>query len=445
MSEAADLIDIYADEFNQESELGTSEPVDLYDDVLAVKGSSKSGSNDPSAKGGSGCNKDSSQPAILYTYSGLRNKKAAVYVGNFSWWATDQDLLKAIKSVGVSDVVDVKFAENRANGQSKGYALVVVSSENSVHRLLENLQGKKLFSDTLEVRLSTRQNLNMFETLAKKRMPQRANARESTESTDLNAKKMENAALAQQIEKPPPVRLPFFNRPAFPDIRPPSVPIPPIPPPVPMGYSVPPPPIPGMTYPHMVPPPPRIPPHLGVPPPGSVPPSLHLNPAFFPPPSTAGISSTDPYTRPPSTFNRTGELESTVVTLNEAEFEEIMNRNRAISSSAISKAVAGASTGEYADAIETLLTAIAVLKQSKVSSDERCKVLISSLQDCLQGIESRSYGAGSRKRHRSRSPPRVAESSRKYRERSYSPDPFEDYFRDKTRERYRERERDLYY
>lgn len=106
-------------------------------------------------------------------------------------------------------------------------------------------------------------------------------------------------------------------------------------------------------------------------------------------------------------------------TVSEAEFEEIMKRNRAISSSAISKAVSGASAGDYSDAIETLLTAIAVIKQSRVANDERCRVLISSLKDCLHGIEAKSYsvgasGSSSRKRHRSRerSPSRSRESSR---------------------------------
>ena len=50
------------------------------------------------------------------------------------------------------------------------------------------------------------------------------------------------------------------------------------------------------------------------------------------------------------------------------------------------------SAGEYASAIETLVTAISLIKQSKVSSDERCKILISSLQDTLHGIEAKSYG-----------------------------------------------------
>ncbi len=53
--------------------------------------------------------------------------------------------------------------------------------------------------------------------------------------------------------------------------------------------------------------------------------------------------------------------------------------------------------GEYASAIETLVTAISLIKQSKVSSDDRCKILISSLQDTLHGIEAKSYGHGGRR------------------------------------------------
>lgn len=114
-------------------------------------------------------------------------------------------------------------------------------------------------------------------------------------------------------------------------------------------------------------------------------------------------------------------MDSSRAPLSEAEFEEIMNRNRAISSSAISRAVSDASAGnaaafsysqskdnssflkpcvlfsaDYGSAIETLVTAISLIKQSKVSADDRCKVLISSLQDCLHGIESKSYGSVSR-------------------------------------------------
>lgn len=77
----------------------------------------------------------------------------------------------------------------------------------------------------------------------------------------------------------------------------------------------------------------------------------------------------------------------------EAEFEEVMGRNRTVSSSAIARAVADASTGDYGSAIETLVTAISLIKQSKVAHDERCKILVSSLQDTLHGIEAKSYGS----------------------------------------------------
>lgn len=79
-----------------------------------------------------------------------------------------------------------------------------------------------------------------------------------------------------------------------------------------------------------------------------------------------------------------------------------MGRNRTVSSSAIARAVSDAATGEYASAIETLVTAISLIKQSKVANDDRCKILISSLQDTLHGVEAKSYGSSRRDRSRSR-------------------------------------------
>ena len=49
--------------------------------------------------------------------------------------------------------------------------------------------------------------------------------------------------------------------------------------------------------------------------------------------------------------------------------------------------------GEFASAIETLVTAISLIKQSKIANDDRCKILITSLQDTLHGIEAKSYGS----------------------------------------------------
>ncbi|XP_061057815.1 cleavage and polyadenylation specificity factor subunit 7 isoform X2 [Eubalaena glacialis] len=354
MSEGVDLIDIYADEeFNQDPEFNNTDQIDLYDDVLTATSQpsddrSSSTEPPPPVRQEPSPKPNNKTPAILYTYSGLRNRRAAVYVGSFSWWTTDQQLIQVIRSVGVYDVVELKFAENRANGQSKGYAEVVVASENSVHKLLELLPGKVLNGEKVDVRPATRQNLSQFEAQARKRIPPRAHSRDSSDSADGRATPSENLVPSSaRVDKPPSV-LPYFSRPpsALPLMGLPPPPIPP-PPPLSSSFGVPPPP-PGIHYQHLMPPPPRLPPHLAVPPPGAIPPALHLNPAFFPPPNATVGPPPDTYMKASAPYNHHGSRDSgpPPSTVSEAEFEEIMKRNRAISSSAISKAVSGASAGK---------------------------------------------------------------------------------------------------
>lgn len=105
--------------------------------------------------------------------------------------------------------------------------------------------------------------------------------------------------------------------------------------------------------------------------------------------------------------------------ISEAEFEEIMGRNRTVSSSAIARAVSDAAASEYASAIETLATAISLIKQSKVANDERCKILITSLQDTLQGIEAKSFNRRERS-ERSRSRERRSRRRDRSTSRGYS-------------------------
>ncbi|NWT74420.1 CPSF7 factor, partial [Prunella himalayana] len=343
----------------QDPEFSNADQMDLYDDVLAASSQpqekrSSSSEAPPEIRQEPSPKPNNKPPAILYTYSGLRNKRAAVYVGSFSWWTTDQQLIQTIRSVGVYDVVELKFAENRANGQSKGYAEVVVASENSVHKLLELLPGKILNGDKVEVRLATRQNLSQFEAQARKRdsfpvplpgVPPRAHSRDSVDAVDGRATPTENALPPARMEKPPSQR--HFQG------------------------------------------------------------GVRRQRRYFPCPSCP--------------LSRDGFLLLTPCS---------------------------APPGDYSNAIETLLTAIAVIKQSRVASDERCRVLLSSLKDCLHGIEAKSYSSSSssssRKRHRSRerSPSRSRESSRRHRDLLHSDDRHEDYFQERSREHERHRDRD---
>ncbi|RNA05077.1 hypothetical protein BpHYR1_051543, partial [Brachionus plicatilis] len=143
--------------------------------------------------------------------------------------------------------------------------------------------------------------------------------------------------------------------------------------------------------------------------------------------------------------------------MSDAEFQETLEKNRIISSSAISRAVQDAAIGEYGSAIKTLVTAISLIKQSKISADERCKLFISSLQDTKKGIEDKYYGSSGRmNRSDSRDRDRIKRSrSRDSRDRDHHRDresrskrgdkhhrSHRDRSRDRSRNRSRERSRE---
>ena len=429
-------IDLYADvgeEFPQE-EL-EQETNDLYDDVLASSNANANanagGADGKAAETSSeGDKKTELESGSASAAAGSNSfppspRRFQLYVGGLTWWTTDQDIQDAIQSIGVSDFLEVKFYENRVNGQSKGFCCVSLASEASMRVVMEKLPKFELHQQTPAVTYATKQALLQFESQCKTRpVPQ------------------------QQQQQPPPHRYPppgSHNPVRGPLLRggPPRGP--------PPTYSRPPPPSrPGLAPPphhhhhhHHRGPPPSIsvpPPSVSVsgpplrhsgPPPGSSLPAPHVNPAFF----SQG---------PPPTYPAPHGL-------SEPEFEEIMGRNRTVSSSAIARAVQDAANGEYASAIETLVTAISLIRQSKVASDDRCKILISSLQDTLHGVENKSYG----RRDRSRSRERTRPSSSSRRPRSYSRERdyhhhhrsgdyhrerrhYEEYYRDRSRERERD-------
>merc|ERR550519_2360061 len=114
----------------------------------------------------------------------------------------------------------------------------------------------------------------------------------------------------------------------------------------------------------------------------------HINPAFIPPPD--GIQPVDPVTGAP--LQTAG--------MNEQDMES-MRRNQAVASTAIQRAMTDANAGEFESGIETLVTAISLIKQSTTANTEPAQVLVQSLQDCLQGLEGQlvQKRPGSRPRH----------------------------------------------
>lgn len=416
-------IDLYADveqEFPNDD--FSQENTDLYDDVITAGTKEEKKDVTPS------------KDITLSAKAGPVKKGDRVfqlYVGNLTWWTTDQDIQDAVQSLGVPDFVEVKFYENRANGQSKGFCCISIGSEGSSKKIMENLAKKEMHGQNPVVTYATKQALSQFESQSKTRPPTQPPA----------------GARPPPPGLPPPSFRPQAGRPGPPGLPPPGMP--------PPGYRQPPP---GLRGPPPISqPPPGLmtvrgpPPAVRGPPPGHLPHGVHVGPPpvmHGPPPVTGpppGLAGRPPpiagvHVNPAFFPGGAPLVYHEPHGLSEPEFEEIMSRNRTVSSSAIARAVQDAANGEYASAIETLVTAISLIKQSKVANDERCKILITSLQDTLHGIESKSYGS---RGHHSRSPDRRHRSygrhhtPDRYRDRSPR---YDDRYRERSRSRDRERD-----
>ncbi|KAF4083586.1 hypothetical protein AMELA_G00143390 [Ameiurus melas] len=415
VGEVAEHVDIYADLNTEEGGDSLEAEADaLYDDVLtgSVDGESTLGKPEPKE-----CHQTVEELTVpwrgcvaeAYERKHAKYQELVEQYKNQCWitrcepvevgcralrdthsWTSDRDLITTARRYGVKDIVEVKFAENRTNGQSKGYAEMIVSTEESFRRLLETMPQCKINGEKLECRHASRRNLAEFEAQARKRIPLRLNPKGDPERAD-----GKNPS-ASSPSDPPSLPLPLM----FPPAKPPPL--------MPSFFSAPPPPLPLPPPPLFNTPPPPLfhPPSLHTHIPNahmlnahvqnSHTPSLHINPAFFPPnPATRSSSSS-------SSNSDNNNRKTSLSQPGDGDFEELINRNRTIASSAITKAISAATSGDIRMAIETLYTATAVIKQSRVFYDKRCRMLVESLNDCLNSIETKCFPSSKRDRSRER-------------------------------------------
>lgn len=387
-----------------------------------------------------------------------------LYIGGLTWWTNDEELGTAIQNCGVNDVISIKFSENRINGQSKGFALLEVESEQSQRLCMDRLPNQLIHNQKPVVTFVNKQTLGMFETQARKDIPGLAGSDKRSEKPKPNFQHNQHSHHGNNqnhnnhshnnhnqshnnhggphiIHGLPPPGANVVSAPMMDPnmLQQQSLQMPPggIPPGsiivdamgnVIQGA------MPGVNF-----PPGGLTQGLpqgamggflqGVPQrPGVAP---HINPAFIP---QDGAPPVDPMTGVP--LQTAG--------LNEQDLES-MRRNQAVASTAIQRAMTDANAGEFESGIETLVTAISLIKQSTTANTEPAQVLVQSLQDCLQGLEGQLVQKGSRggaryeqfdhqgrsdrrrRRDRSKSRSRSRERSR----RSYSP------HRSRSRERRR--------
>jgi cleavage and polyadenylation specificity factor subunit 6/7 len=96
-------------------------------------------------------------------------RKHQVYIGNLTWWTSDRDIQETLADIGVHDFVEVKFYENRANGQSKGYCVLTVGSDSSLKLINDKFVKKEIHGQLPIVSPPTKQALNQFEAQSKTR------------------------------------------------------------------------------------------------------------------------------------------------------------------------------------------------------------------------------------------------------------------------------------
>jgi RNA recognition motif-containing protein len=98
-------------------------------------------------------------------------RRVSCYVGNLTWWTSDKDLSEAVSQLGVTDLIEIKFYENKVNGQSKGFALVTVGSDQTFRTIMEKLPKIQINGQRPIVTHFTRHFFNQFEEQARKDMP----------------------------------------------------------------------------------------------------------------------------------------------------------------------------------------------------------------------------------------------------------------------------------
>lgn len=169
--------------------------MDLYDDVITTPSSEPHerglNSDTPNSQGDRADSIDTNGSFSHMNNMGPNHigRRHQLYVGNLTWvnvaiccfcksyayqfinfqWTTDQDITDACHDIGVTDFQDVKFFENRANGQSKGFCVISLASETSMRLCMERLPKKDLHGQNPVVTLPTKQALSQFESQQKTR------------------------------------------------------------------------------------------------------------------------------------------------------------------------------------------------------------------------------------------------------------------------------------
>lgn len=328
----------------------------------------------------------------------IRSK--TVFVGNLTWWTTDVDLTAALAQCNVTDIEQIKFFENRSNGQSKGYCSIDLSSVESAKTLLNQLRNVTIHNEHPYVAIASKTPLYYFE-----------NSLGINKDGDSAKNKDGYKGMGQTIPPvhslpPPPMHMPGMPpgmvMPGMPPA--PGCPLPPpmpLPPPVGMGTPV------GMLPPpEMLPPPGMMPGFPAVPGFPQMPSTgAHINPAFLPNavPKQPGWPEVPALKTEP---------------ISDEDRKAMIERNHQVCKTAILRAYENCDSKQYEQAEMTVSAALKIIKFSAVADDAKSKSFITDLVECLDYVQTKTKRKSGSRNDKSRESSR-SRSDRKDKDRTH--------------------------
>ncbi|XP_025203352.1 cleavage and polyadenylation specificity factor subunit CG7185-like [Melanaphis sacchari] len=316
---------------------------------------SKFGSNDDSQA-------DDSDVTNKTSYSNLYQ----LFIGNLTWWTTDQDIMDSIINVGVHDIIDIQFFENRENGQSKGFCIVTLELEKSLNRILKKLPNELIYGRQPVVTFPSSSAYFMFESKSETRLSLSSIYQTISSMRDMSRNLNKKSLKIPSVGKPYHTRIPSISEYTKTHQQYPQN----------TRYKN----QWNRSYQQKI---------------GQMNQSYHcqapVNPTIFnqtsvPLTYSQNYSYKDYH---PSFTNYYRSHITNKTKMTETEINYIINRNRIVSSSAIARAITNATNGEYFSAIETLNEAIALIEDSKIANDDRSKTLVCTLYNTIRGIQTK--------------------------------------------------------
>ncbi|KAI3384377.1 hypothetical protein SNEBB_008606 [Seison nebaliae] len=93
-------------------------------------------------------------------------RRYGALVGQLQWYTNEEDLSRYIHECGIDEIGSIKFYENRANGQSLGFAGVLLGTEKDLNKLLSRLPKRLIYGMKPLCVVLNKENVSKFTNIA---------------------------------------------------------------------------------------------------------------------------------------------------------------------------------------------------------------------------------------------------------------------------------------